>query len=200
MAREGYAHPEFLVDAEWVDAHKDDANVVIVDCDVEVGFVRGHIPGAVLVPDNYEKNPDTGRVLLMEPDQFKAMCQGLGIGEDTLVITYDNSQSLTATRLWWALNTYGHSNVKILDGGWRRWVAEGRTISFDRAHPNTSVTFTPKRDESLLVKWMNSKPPVTSATRLSGTCGVTGSGTAAIAGATSGLATCREPFIWNGST
>ena len=88
----------------------------------------------------------------MEPDQFKAMCQGLGIGDDTLVITYDNSQSLTAARLWWALNTYGHSNVKILDGGWRRWVAEGRTISFDRAHPNTSVTFTPKRDESLLVK------------------------------------------------
>ena len=152
MAQEGYAHPEFLVDAEWVDAHKDDANVVIVDCDVEVGFVRGHIPGAVLVPDNYEKNPDNGRVLLMEPDQFKAMCQGLGIGDDTLVIAYDNSQSLTSARLWWALNTYGHSNVKILDGGWRRWVAEGRTISFDRAHPNTSMIFTPKRDESLLVK------------------------------------------------
>ena len=93
MAQEGYSHPEFLVDAEWVDAHKDDANVVIVDCDVEVGFVRGHIPESVLVPDNYEKNPDTGRVLLMEPDQFKAMCQGLGIDDDTLVIAYANSQS-----------------------------------------------------------------------------------------------------------
>ena len=152
MAQEGYSHPEFLVDAEWVDAHKDDANVVIVDCDVEVGFVRGHIPESVLVPDNYEKNPDTGRVLLMEPDQFKAMCQGLGIGDDTLVIAYDNSQSLTAARLWWALNTYGHGNVKVLDGGWRRWVSEGHKISFDRAHPNTNVTFTPKRDESLPVK------------------------------------------------
>ena len=152
MAQEGYSHPEFLVDAEWVDAHKDDANVVIVDCDVEVGFVRGHIPGSMLVPDNYEKNPDTGRVLLMEPDQFKAMCQGLGIGDDTLVIAYDNSQSLTAARLWWALNTYGHGNVKVLDGGWRRWVSEGRKISFDRAPPTTNVTFTPKRAESLLVK------------------------------------------------
>ena len=152
MAQEGYSHPEFLVDAEWVDAHTHDANVVIVDCDVEVGFVRGHIPESVLVPDNYEKNPDTGRVLLMEPDQFKAMGQGLGIGDDTLVIAYDNSQSLTAARLWWALNTYGHGNVKVLDGGWRRWVSEGHKISFDRAHPNTNVTFTPKRDESLLVK------------------------------------------------
>jgi thiosulfate/3-mercaptopyruvate sulfurtransferase len=88
----------------------------------------------------------------MEPDQFKAMCQGLGIGDDTLVIAYDNSQSLTAARLWWALNTYGHGNVKVLDGGWRRWVSEGHKISFDRAHPDTSVTFTPHRDESLLVK------------------------------------------------
>ncbi len=152
MAAEGYAHPEFLVDAGWVDAHKGDANVVIVDCEVDHAYARGHIPGAVLVPDNYEKNPDTGRVLLMEPDQFKAMCQGLGIGDDTLVIAYDNSQSLTAARLWWALNTYGHGNVKVLDGGWRRWVSEGHKISFDRAHPNTNVTFTPKRNESLLVK------------------------------------------------
>ena len=125
MAQEGYAHPEYLVDAEWVDAHKDDANVVIVDCDVEVGFVRGHIPGSVLVPDNYEKNPDTNRVHLMNPEQFAAMCQGLGIGDDTLVIAYDNNQSNYAARLWWALNAHGHDNVKVLDGGWRRWVAAG---------------------------------------------------------------------------
>ena len=49
---EGYAHPEYLVDAAWVEAHKDDADVVIIDCDVEAGYNRGHIPGAALVPDN----------------------------------------------------------------------------------------------------------------------------------------------------
>lgn len=149
MAHEGFAHPELLVDAAWVEAHKDDANLVVVDCDVEAGYNRGHIPGAVLVPDNFEKNPDTNRVHLMNADQFQAMCQGLGIGDESLVITYDNGQSLTAARLWWALNTYGHSNVKVLDGGWRRWVNEGRSVSFTRPPAPSGVKFTSKRDDSM---------------------------------------------------
>ena len=88
MATEGYARPELLVDATWVGAHKNDADVVIVDCEVDAAFARGHIPGAVLVPDNYEKDPDSGRVLLMKPDQFKAMCEGLGIGDETLPLAH----------------------------------------------------------------------------------------------------------------
>lgn len=152
MAQDRFAHPEYLVDAAWVEDHKDDANVVVVDCDVEAGYNRGHIPGAVLVPDNFEKNPDTNRVHLMNPDQFKTMCQGLGIGDDTLVISYDNAQSLTAARLWWAMNYYGHSNVEVLDGGWRRWINEARSVSFDRPQPASNVRFTPKSDESIMVK------------------------------------------------
>jgi thiosulfate/3-mercaptopyruvate sulfurtransferase len=148
----GYARPELLVEAEWVDAHKNDADVVIVDTDVEPAYLRGHIPGAVLVPDNYEKDPDTGRVHIMPPDQFAAMCQGLGIGDDSLVIAYDHSQSLYATRLWWALNYYGHTNVKVLNGGWRSWVKEGRTISLDRSAPRRNVKFTPKANGSIMTK------------------------------------------------
>jgi thiosulfate/3-mercaptopyruvate sulfurtransferase len=152
MTQEEFAHPEYLVDAAWVEAHKDDPHVVVVDCDVEAGYNRGHIPGAALVPDNFEKDPDTNRVHLMNPDQFKAMCAGLGIGDDTLVITYDNAQSLTAARLWWALNTYGHSQVKVLDGGWRRWVTEGREVSFTRPQISSNARFTPQSDESMLVR------------------------------------------------
>jgi thiosulfate/3-mercaptopyruvate sulfurtransferase len=148
----GYAHTEFLVDAAWVDAHRGDANVVVVDTDVEAGYLRGHIPGAVMVPDNYEKDPDTGRVHILPPGKFAAMCQNLGIGDDTLVIAYDNNQSLYAARLWWALNYYGHSNVKVLDGGWRAWVQAGLSTSFDRAHPSAGAVFTPRADESVMVK------------------------------------------------
>jgi len=151
MANEGYARPELLVDSAWVDAHKNDSNVVIVDCEVDAAYARGHIPGAVLVPDNYEKDPDSGRLFLMNPEQFKAMCEGLGIGDETLVIAYDHSRSLTAARLWWALNTYGHTNVKILNGGWRAWIANGGAVGFGRAEIK-SVTFTPKYDDSKLVK------------------------------------------------
>ena len=149
MVSENYTHPEYLVDAAWVDAHKGDEDMVIVDCEVEAAFARGHIPGAVLVPDNYEKDPDSGRLFLMQPDQFKGMCEGLGIGDNTLVIAYDHSRSLTAARLWWALNTYGHTNVKILNGGWRAWIAYGGAVDFGRTAIK-AVTFTPKRDDSKL--------------------------------------------------
>ena len=152
MATEDYTHPEYLVDAAWVAAHKDDSNVVVVDCDVDAAYNRGHIPGAVIVPDNFEKDPDTGRVHLMSSEQFKAMCEGLGVGDDTLVIAYDNSQSLYAARLWWSLNTYGHANVKVLDGGWRGWIAAGSGVGVDRSSGAAGATFTPRRDESLLVK------------------------------------------------
>ena len=170
----GFAHPEYLVDVAWLDAHKDDPNVVVVDTDVEAGYLRGHIPGAVLVPDNYEKDPDTGRVDILPPDKFAAMCQNLGIGDDTLVIAYDHSQSLYAARLWWALNYYGHSNVKVLNGGWRSWVNGGGSISFDtsllaagagqqgrswvneggfdRPSSRSSVKFTPRINDSIMVK------------------------------------------------
>ena len=148
----GFVHPEYLVDAAWVDAHKGDANVVVVDTDVEAAYNRGHIAGAVMVPDNFEKDPDTGRTHIMNPQQFATMCQNLGIGDESLVIAYDNSQSLYAARLWWALNYYGHGDVKVLDGGWRRWISEGRQVSFDRPNPKTGVRFTPRTDESIMVK------------------------------------------------
>ena len=148
----GYAHPEFLVDEAWVEAHRGDANVVVVDTDVEAGYLRGHIPGAVLVPDNYEKDPETGRVHILPPQKFAAMCQGLGIGDDTLVVAYDNNQSLYAARLWWALNYYGHTNVKVLDGGWRAWVQAGLPTSFDRGRAAAGAAFTPRADDSLMVK------------------------------------------------
>lgn len=148
----GFAHPEHLVDAAWVEAHRSDPNLVIVDCDVEPAYNRGHIPGAVLVPDNYEKDADTGRLHVLPPNKFAALCQGLGIGDNTLVVAYDNSQSLYAARLWWALNYYGHTSVKILDGGWRRWVSEGRAVSFARPKAPAPVTFNPRPNQSILVK------------------------------------------------
>ena len=149
---EGFAHPEYLVDAQWVAAHLDDPNLVVLDGDVEAGYLRGHIPGAVLVPDNYAKDPDTGRVHILAPDKFARFCENLGIGDDTLVVTYDNNQSLYAARLWWCLNYYGHTNVKVLDGGWRAWVNGGHPVSFDRVAGKPGAAFTPQTDASIMVQ------------------------------------------------
>ena len=147
----GYAFPEFLADTEWLAGHLHDDNVRIVDTDVLDAYRRGHIPGAVLVPDNFEKDPDTNRVHILPPQKFAEMMESLGIGDDTTVVTYDNSRSLYAGRLWWALRYYGHIDVKVLNGGWKKWVSEGRPISIDRAQERTEVRFTPRPDASLII-------------------------------------------------
>jgi thiosulfate/3-mercaptopyruvate sulfurtransferase len=85
--------------------------------------------------------------MLSEP--VKELFEGMGIGDDTLVITYDHSGSLYSTRVWWVLNYYGHTNVKVLNGGWRKWVEEGRPISLDRAEER-EVTFTPRAQDDLV--------------------------------------------------
>ncbi len=150
-ASEGYAHPEYLTDAAWVAAHLDDPNVVILDCaNTADAWQRGHIPGAAHVADNWAKNPDTQRRHVMTPDQFKAMAEGYGIGDDTTVVTYDHAQGLTAARIWWVFNYYGHTDVKVLNGGWRAWVNAGLPVDFGRPRPPASMTFTPRADDSLI--------------------------------------------------
>ena len=147
------AHPEYLADPAWLKAHRNDPNVVVVDLDAEPGYLRGHIPGALFLDNNYERNPETGWVDTMPPERFAAVCASLGIGDDTLVVAYDNNMSLHAARFWWTLSYYGHRNVKVLDGGWRRWVAEGGEVAFDRTSARQTASFTPQIDSSLIVDY-----------------------------------------------
>ena len=151
MAQQGYAHPEILADTVWLAEHLEYENLRVVDTDVLAAYQRGHIPGAVMVPDNFEKDPDADRVHILPPAKFAAMMEELGIGDDTMVITYDNSGGVYGGRLWWALNYYGHQNVKFLNGGWRKWVNEGRSISLRHPQVKTGAHFTPKADPSLII-------------------------------------------------
>ena len=152
MTTHGLAHPEYLVDPAWVQSHWEDTDVVVLDIDTEAGYSRGHIPGSVMLLDNYERNPETGLVHTFPPERFAATCQTLGIGNDTAVVVYDNNMSLSAARFWWVMNYNGHPNVKVLDGGWRRWACENWPVSFDRAVINQDVIFTPNIDKSLIVE------------------------------------------------
>ena len=103
-----------------------------------------------MLSPNYERDPNTGWVRTLPASDFASLCENLGISDETLVIAYDNNMSLYAARLWWVLNYYGHTKVKVLDGGWRNWVEEHRTISFSSSVPSAIATFTPEIDDSIL--------------------------------------------------
>jgi thiosulfate/3-mercaptopyruvate sulfurtransferase len=126
-AERGYAHPELFVTTDWLAAHIDDPNVRIVDTDRADAYARVHIPNSVGVVDNYYKG-GADRVHVQSPPEFAATMSSLGISGHTLVVAYDSDLHF-APRLFWALNYYGHSKVKVLDGGFPRWLAEGRPVT-----------------------------------------------------------------------
>jgi thiosulfate/3-mercaptopyruvate sulfurtransferase len=123
-------------------------------------YDRAHIPGAVcLLGETTEplmakgvwiKDP-ANPLYVIAPDGMAAVMQELGVSNDTTVVAYDGYNGTWASRLWWVLTYYGHSNVKVLNGGWQRWVDEGRPVTF-RATAPPPGTFTPKPDESIRVR------------------------------------------------
>ncbi|GJM14921.1 MAG: sulfurtransferase [Thermodesulfobacteriota bacterium] len=136
----GYANPDILVSPHWLHQHKDDPNLVIVDCPWEYySYTRAHIPGAVCRPEHaYIKNVDEElgqTVLVADLKEVEKLCMDLGIGADSTVVAYDEWGSIFATRFWWVLGYYGFNKVKVLDGGWQNWVSSGLPISFTSSKP-----------------------------------------------------------------
>lgn len=123
-----YAHPEQLVDTGWVAAHATDAQVRVLDLR-RSGYPAGHIPGALALDPESIRDPRNKPSFLPTPEAFAAMMTGVGVGDDTRVILYDDRGGLLAARLWWMLAYFGHTNVALVDGGWVAWTAEQRPVT-----------------------------------------------------------------------
>lgn len=155
MSSSGYAHPELLVETDWLQDHLNDPNLRIVDCDPFDAYGRAHIPNAIGIRvHHYIKQPEYPSdprkyPLVAPPDTMKTLMESMGIGDENPVIAYDSNGSLWAARLWWVLNYYGHDNVKVLNGGWQKWFDEGRPVSIDRPARQTA-SFTPQVHPELL--------------------------------------------------
>lgn len=130
----GYARPELLVSAEWLEAHLADPDVRIVDLRPR-GYDEEHIPGAVHLANADIRDGHAPPTFLPSEATFEALMARLGISNDTRVIAYDERGGIYAARLWWILNYFGHANVALLDGGWRHWTASARTVSADVPAP-----------------------------------------------------------------
>ncbi len=155
MTPSGYARPDLLVETDWLVERLDDPQLRIVDCDPIDSYRRAHIPNAIGIPVHhyikqsaYATDP-RAHPLVAPPDTMKEVMEGMGIGDDHLVVAYDSNGCLWSTRLWWVLNYYGHTQVKVLNGGWKKWFDEGRPVRIDRpALP--AATFTPRANPDLL--------------------------------------------------
>ena len=155
MTTLGYERPDLLVETDWLESRLDDPGIRIVDCDVFDSYRRAHVRNAVGIPvHHYVKHPDypsdpKAYPLVAEREPFTELMENMGIGNDTQVVAYDASGSLYAARFWWVLNYYGHTNVKVVNGGWKKWFDEGRPLSLDSPRI-PRATFEARADPSLV--------------------------------------------------
>jgi thiosulfate/3-mercaptopyruvate sulfurtransferase len=134
MAVAAYAHPEQLVETDWVAAHAADANVRIVDMR-QAGYPAGHVPGAVYLSPVAIRDAKAPPTFLPTPAAFEQLMAQLGISDSTRVVVYDERGGIYAARLWWILTYFGHRNVALMNGGWIKWTAEKRPTSQDAVSP-----------------------------------------------------------------
>ena len=132
-----YAHPEVLVTTDWVAQHGSDADIRLVEVDVDTAaYDEGHISGAVGL--NWQTQLcDQVRRDILTKEQFEELCQDNGISNDTTVIFYGDNNNWFATYALWQFRYYGHdeSKLKVMDGGRQKWIDEGRDLVTDAASP-----------------------------------------------------------------
>jgi thiosulfate/3-mercaptopyruvate sulfurtransferase len=127
-----------LVSTDWLAAHLDDPNIKIIDASYKMpgvlplpedDYLGGHIPGAVFFDVNTIADPNDPRPHMYPgAEQFARDVSALGISSDDTVVAYDAGAWVAAPRAWWMFLSFGHPNVKVLDGGLQKWTAEGRTV------------------------------------------------------------------------
>jgi thiosulfate/3-mercaptopyruvate sulfurtransferase len=122
---------DVLVDADWAEAHLDDPGLVLVEVDEDVSaYDKGHIRGAVKIDWKTELQ-DPVRRDFVDQTGFEQLLSGKGIANDDLVILYGGNNNWFAAYAYWYFKLYGHQNVKLLDGGRKKWELDSRELVKD---------------------------------------------------------------------
>jgi len=120
----GYAHPEVLVDAAWVEAHLQDPTIRLIEVDVDTSaYEQGHILGAVGVNWQKELQDQVVRAPLSK-ENLEALFSRVGVSKDTTVVLYGDNNNWFAAWALWIFKYYGHHDVRLLDGGRVKWLAD----------------------------------------------------------------------------
>jgi thiosulfate/3-mercaptopyruvate sulfurtransferase len=131
MMAKKYAHEEVLVSTDWVDAHRNDPNVRIVESDEDVLlYNQGHIPGAVRIDWHNDLQDAVVRDYVGQA-AFEELCAAKGVSNDTTVVFYGDKNNWWACYAYWTFKLYGHEKCLIMDGGRKRWELDGRPLVKD---------------------------------------------------------------------
>ena len=161
-----YAHPEYLVETDWVAEHLNDENVRIIESDEDpLLYAIGHIPGAVQV-DWFSTLQHPLRRDFLTKEKFEEALSSLGIGNDTTVVFYGDKSNWFACYALWLFQYYGHQNVKIMNGGRLKWEKESRPLVKEVAEYPKTAYRAKEADKSIrafrdeVLKQSNAKKPL----------------------------------------
>jgi thiosulfate/3-mercaptopyruvate sulfurtransferase len=142
-----YAHPEVLVTTDWVASHLDDPNLRLIEVDVDTSaYDQGHVPGAV--GWNWQTQlQDTLRRDLADQQSFGKLAGQAGLTPETTIILYGDNNNWFAAWGFWQLKYYGHKDVRLMNGGRKKWLEEKRPLSTE-APKNQPTTYAVKSPDT----------------------------------------------------
>jgi thiosulfate/3-mercaptopyruvate sulfurtransferase len=145
----GYAHPEALVTTDWVADHLKDRKVKLIEVDVDTtSYDKGHVPGAVGWNWQTDLN-DRVRRDIIDPRSFAELCRRAGINPDDTVVLYGDNNNWFAAWALWQFKYHGHKDARLMNGGRKKWEAEGRPLVTDVPTSQRSNYPIPASDESI---------------------------------------------------
>jgi len=145
-----YAQPGRLVTGEWLEARLGRPGLVVVESDEDVLlYETGHIPGAVKVDWHTELNDPVVRDYV-DGEGFAALLGRKGISRDDTVVIYGDKNNWWAAYALWVFSLFGHEDVRLLDGGRDKWIAEGRPMTTEVPKPTPTRYPVVQRDDSVL--------------------------------------------------
>ncbi len=132
MSSQTYAHPESLVSTDWVAEHLTDPKVRIIESNEDVLlYDTGHIPGAVHVDWRKDLNDQTVRDYI-DPEGFSKLAESIGITPGTTLVFYGDKSNWWACYALWVFTLFGHKDLRVVNGGRDKWIAEGRPVTKEK--------------------------------------------------------------------
>lgn len=129
MSDHGYAHPETVVSTQWVKEHQNDPNLRLIEVDVDTtAYDQGHIPGAVALNWKTQLQDQLTRDIVSKAE-LERLLSDLGVTRDTTLVLYGDNNNWFGAYAFWLLKIYGHKDVRVMNGGRKKWIDEGNPVT-----------------------------------------------------------------------